>query len=69
MKAMKKKMYVAPETEMKLVELENGFMSSASIFEPENNHDDDLKIEGHQVGNEATYDSWDFQDSQVGGGN
>ena len=54
---------------MKLVELENGFMSSASIFEPENNHDDDLRIEGHQVGNEATYDSWDFQDSQVGGGN
>ena len=65
---MKKKMYVSPETEMKFVELEKGYMS-ASIFKPENNHDDDLKIEGHQVGNEATYESWDFQDSQVGGGN
>lgn len=68
MKAMKKKMYVSPETDMKFVELEKGYMS-ASIFEPENDHDDDLRIEGHQVGNEATYDSWDFQDSQVGGGN
>lgn len=66
MKAMKKKMYVSPETDMKFVELEKGYMS-ASIFEPENNHDDDLRIEGHQVGNEATYDKWDFQDSQVGG--
>lgn len=68
MKAMKKKMYVSPEMDMKFVELEKGYMS-ASIFEPENDHDDDLRIEGHQVGNEATYDSWDFQDSQVGGGN
>jgi len=61
MKAMKKKMYVSPETEMKLVELENGFMNS-SVFDPEDERDNGLHIEGHQVGNEADYKSWDFND-------
>lgn len=43
---MKRKTYVAPETEMKTVELENGFMT-ASIFEDENKHDEGLSTEEH----------------------
>ena len=66
MKAMKKKMYVSPGTDMKFVELEKGLMK-ASVFDSENNQDNGLNIEGHEVGNEATYDSWDFQDPEVGG--
>lgn len=37
MKAMKKKMYVAPETEMKLVELENGFMEASVVDKEDTN--------------------------------
>ena len=62
MKAMKKKMYVSPETDMKFVEMENGFMSSASIFDAENQQDDGVKTEGHDVGNTGTYSKWDFED-------
>ena len=43
---MKKKTYVAPETEMKTVELESGFMT-ASIFKEENKHDEGLSTEEH----------------------
>lgn len=43
---MKRKKYVAPETEMKTVELEQGFMT-ASIFEDENKHDEGLSTEEH----------------------
>ena len=35
MKAMKKKMYVSPETDMRTVELEKGFMEASSIKEEE----------------------------------
>lgn len=61
MKAMKKKMYVSPETDMKFVEMENGFMSSASIFDAENQQDDGVSITGHEVGNEGDYTGlgWD----------
>lgn len=62
---MKKKMYVAPETEKKIVELENGFMT-ASIFEDENKHDKGLSTEEHGFANpgaewEGDYgeDKWD----------
>ena len=60
MKAMKKKMYVSPETDMKFVELEKGFME-ASVFDPENNQDDGVSIKGHEVGNEGDYTGlgWD----------
>lgn len=47
---MKKKTYVAPETEKKIVELENGFMT-ASIFEDENKHDEGLSTEEHGFAN------------------
>lgn len=51
MKAMKKKMYVSPETEMKTVELENGFMSgSANIQNP--NDESTGQIEEHQKNND-----------------
>lgn len=62
---MKRKKYVAPETEMKTVELENGFMT-ASIFEDENKHDKGLSTEEHGFANpgaewEGDYgeDKWD----------
>ena len=60
MKAMKKKMYVSPEMDMKFVELEKGLMK-ASVFDPENNQDDGVSITGHEVGNEGDYTSlgWD----------
>lgn len=47
---MKRKKYVAPETEMKTVELESGFMT-ASIFEEENKHDEGLSTEEHGFAN------------------
>ena len=48
---MKKKMYVSPETEMKLVELENGFMNG-SVVDKDDNTDNpvdagDQEIEGN----------------------
>ncbi len=60
MKAMKKKMYVSPEMDMKFVELEKGLMK-ASVFDPENNQDDGVSITGHEVGNEGDYTGlgWD----------
>lgn len=56
-----KKKYIAPQTEMAEVELENGFMSNASIFDPENQQDDGVSIEGHEVGNTGDYTDlgWD----------
>lgn len=57
---MKKKTYVAPETEMKTVELEQGFMT-ASIFDSKKGQDDGVSIEGHEVGNTGDYTTigWD----------
>ncbi len=57
----KKKDYVAPKTEQKEVELENGFMSSASIFENPEIADGGVEIEGHGVGNTGDYteEGWD----------
>ena len=51
MKAMKKKMYVSPETEMRTVELENGFMNG-SVVDKDDNTDNpvdagDQEIEGN----------------------
>lgn len=63
-----KKKYEAPQTDLTQVELEQGFMS-ASIFDDENNQDDGVSIDGHEVGNTGDYTDigWDFQDSQIGG--
>lgn len=54
MKAMKKKMYVSPEMDMKFVELENGFMN-ASIFEKEENTKS-LDIENQSLNNNGEFD-------------
>ena len=66
---MKKKNYVAPRTEQKEVELENGFMSSASIFENPEIKDGGVEIEGHEVGNTGDYsgETWDTASTRFGG--
>ena len=63
-----KKKYEAPQTDLTQVELEQGFMS-ASIFDDDNNQDDGVSIDGHEVGNTGDYTKigWDFQGSQIGG--
>ena len=60
---MKKKKYVAPETEMKTVELESGFMT-ASIFEEENKHDEGLRTEEHGFANPTKQWEGDYGDSE-----
>lgn len=59
-----KKEYIAPLTEKTEVELEQGFMSSASVFDSENGQDDGVSIEGHEVGNTGDYTDigWDGQE-------
>lgn len=39
-------------------------MSSASVFDPENQQDDGVNIEGHEVGNTGDYTNvgWDDQE-------
>ena len=55
------------------MELENGFMSSASIFENPEIKDGGVEIEGHEVGNTGDYTTvgWDntstFSDDSFGG--
>lgn len=60
-----KSKYVAPSTRRVTVELEQGFMS-ASVFDPENQQDDGVSIEGHEVGNTGDYTGigWDNQGRQ-----
>lgn len=57
---MKKKLYETPRTQHVEVELEQGFMS-ASIFDPGNQQDDGVSIDGHEVGNTGDYTGigWD----------
>ena len=56
MKAMKKKMYVSPETEMKLVELENGFMNG-SVVDKDDNTDNPVDAGDQEI--EGNYDFTD----------
>lgn len=60
-----KSKYVAPSTQRVTVELEQGFMT-ASVFDPENQQDDGVSIEGHEVGNTGDYTDigWDNQGRQ-----
>lgn len=61
---MKKKKYEAPQTRYLEVELEQSFMK-ASIFEPEDGHDQGLTIEEHKFATGAewegdyTNEGWD----------
>lgn len=54
------KQYVAPQTQHVEVELEQGFMK-ASIFEPEDQHDEGVTIQNHEFGEsyDFTKDGWD----------
>lgn len=56
---MKKVVYVAPETKLTKVELENGFMKG-SVFNPENGQDKGVSIEGHEIGNTGDYSQEGF---------
>ena len=57
---MKRKVYETPATTRTAVELEQGFMKS-SVFDPANEQDDGVSIEGHEVGNTGDYTNigWD----------
>lgn len=48
---MKKEMYVAPETEMRTVELEQGFMAASVYEKPENT--ESLNIENQKVSDDV----------------
>ena len=50
----KKETYEAPQTQMSEVELEQGFMN-ASVFDPEDQHDEGVSIKGHEFGNSGDY--------------
>ena len=56
---MKKVVYVAPETKLTKVELENGFMKG-SVFASENDQDKGVSIEGHEIGNTGDYSQEGF---------
>lgn len=60
---MKRKKYVAPETEMKTVELESGFMT-ASIFKEENKHDKGLSTEEHGFADPTKQWEGDYGESE-----
>lgn len=65
---MKKKTYVAPDTEMRIVELEQGFMNaSANVQNPDENNG---RIEEHQINQDFgfTFDDNDW-DRQPGSNN
>lgn len=54
--------YESPLTKKTQVNLESGFMT-ASVFDPENQQDDFVNIECHEVGNTGDYTNvgWDDQ--------
>lgn len=58
---MKKKLYETPRTQHVEVELEEGIMNTASVFDPEGQHDKGVTIEGHGFGNSQDFSdtSWD----------
>lgn len=51
---MKRKEYEIPRMDKMEVELEKGFMK-ASVFDPEDGHDEGVSIEGHAFGNSGNY--------------
>lgn len=61
MKTQKK--YEAPQTQHAEVELEQGFMS-ASVFDPTDQHDEGVTIEGHGFGNKQDFTGTGWDDDQ-----
>lgn len=60
---MKKKNYETPHTQHVEVELEEGIMTTASIYDPSNHQEEGVTIEGHEFGNSMDFsgDSWDSE--------
>lgn len=60
MKNQEQKEYEAPQTTCLEVELEQGFMK-ASVFDPEDEHDEGVTIQNHEFGEtyDFTKDGWD----------
>lgn len=58
---MKKKNYETPHTQHVEVELEEGVMTSASVFDPEDQHDEGVTIQNHEFGetHDFTDEGWD----------
>lgn len=52
---MRKETYETPLFESIRVEMEEGIMLKASVFEPEDGHDKGVSIEGHGFGNSGNY--------------
>lgn len=57
---MKRKEYEIPRMDKMEVELEKGFMK-ASIFDPEDKHDEGVTIQNHEFGetHDFTDEGWD----------
>lgn len=58
---MKKKLYETPQTQHVEVEMEEGIMNKASVFEPDGKHDKGVTIQNHEFGetHDFTDDEWD----------
>lgn len=60
---MKRKEYEIPRMDKMEVELEKGFMK-ASVFDPADNHDKGVTIEGHGFGNSQDFTGSGWDDDQ-----
>ena len=58
------KQYVAPQTQHVEGELEQGFMK-ASVFEPTDQHDKGVTIEGHGFGESQDFTGTGWDDDQT----
>lgn len=62
---MKKKLYETPRTQHVEVELEEGIMNTASVFDPEDQHDKGVTIEGHGFGNQQDFTGTGWDDDST----
>lgn len=62
---MKKKLYETPRTQHVEVELEEGIMNTASVFDPEGQHDEGVTIEGHGFGNSQDFSGTGWDDDST----
>ena len=60
---MKRKEYEIPRMDKLEVELEKGFMK-ASVFDPADEHDKGVTIEGHEFGNRQDFTGSGWDDDQ-----
>lgn len=62
---MNKKFYETPLTQHVEVELEEGIMNKASVFDPEDQHDKGVTIEGHGFGNGQDFSGTGWDDDNT----